>query len=205
MLTFRQQEFARFYAQNMGAHKAAIAAGYATSTAETNAARLLRVPAVCDLIYAYRGRGSAISYQDTLLAAARLRLILETEQDNAIALQAIAQVHKMRQTQPIFIEQNFDKPDILPTSDSTQIPQGEEFAHHAFLAPDMCDIDHLPTGQPAFDQPLPTAKTNPILELIPPAPIEISLAKAAQIPTKAQTKSKSGSYQRYTTHHKKKR
>ena len=45
-LTLRQREFARLYAEGTPAAKAALAAGYSKSTAETNAAQLLDHPYV---------------------------------------------------------------------------------------------------------------------------------------------------------------
>ena len=52
--TFRQQEFARLYASGYPAARAAIYTGYARSTAETNAARLLANPSVQAYIHAHR-------------------------------------------------------------------------------------------------------------------------------------------------------
>ena len=90
--TYRQQEFARLYASGLSAPKAAIHAGYSSSTCETNAARLLKHPAVKRLIETLRSQRHRVEAADNQAAIARLRHIIQYSQDDTKALQAIQEL-----------------------------------------------------------------------------------------------------------------
>ena len=96
--SIRQQEFARLYAADIPAPKAAIAAGYAASTAETNAARILSHPRVTDMIAAVRGSkvSNFTTEQDNQNVLARLRHIINHVQDERLALAAIEQFRRIK-------------------------------------------------------------------------------------------------------------
>jgi hypothetical protein len=94
--SFRQQEFARYYAAGFPAYRAALQAGYARSTAETNAARLLAHPAVQLYIRAQREALNAVAPQDLILAFSRLRFFIETATDHRLANASIRELRQLQ-------------------------------------------------------------------------------------------------------------
>jgi hypothetical protein len=90
--TFRQQEFARYYASGLSAHKAAIQAGYSASTAESNSSRLLKHPAIQNAISQIRNERPKIDTNAITIAIARLTHIVSYSKDEKVAINAASQL-----------------------------------------------------------------------------------------------------------------
>ncbi len=198
--TFRQREFARHYAMGKPAAQAAIAAGYAASTAETNAARLLSQSTVCRYIDAYRRGCRTVTQGHYELALQRIVAILEDSRSEPTVLRAVAELRKLVKDQQRrqvnwAVEGLYEAELVYPHPDVLAAPQpqegmGKEQAqteaqnrepqNPALEVPP--ETDTLPSGLPAFDvrlQPLKQETAKPIqpltIEFVPytkPAPEE---------------------------------
>jgi len=129
-MTFRQQEFARHYAQGKPAIKAALAAGYTQSTAETNAARLLRFPDVINEIRRQRNGLRIVTIDDINRTMTRLMHIIDNAENPAHVLQATAQLLRYLRFQPDVWPEYPDKTDkkidIAHNADESPSPQKGE-------------------------------------------------------------------------------
>ena len=93
-MTTRQQEFVRHYLLGKPAKEAAMAAGYATLTAERNAAEMLRHPSVASAIERIR-RDAVFTRQDLIRAKAELDHIIRYVQDDRLKLRAMDKLERL--------------------------------------------------------------------------------------------------------------
>lgn len=98
-MTFRQKEFIRHYLSGKPAAVAAMAAGYAGTTAERNAATLLKHPLVQARIARARAQCTTITPQDIDLCRRRLVHILSTCADPALQVRASSQLLRLASLQ----------------------------------------------------------------------------------------------------------
>jgi len=151
-MTFRQQEFARHYAQGKPATKAALAAGYTQSTAETNAARLLHSPDVINEIRRQRNGLRIVTIDDINRTMTRLMHIIDNAEKPARVLQASAQLFRYLRFQP----------DVWP-----EYPDKSDKKADITIIPDVEDIDTTPdpfTAESAPQPPLGGSYDQPMMQ-----------------------------------------
>ena len=93
-MTPRQQEFCRLFATGMVATKAAIAAGYSSSTASQNCAAMLKNPTIKARLHELEKRAYT-SHHDILHFKNVLNDIVSREQNNSIVIRAIQALIKL--------------------------------------------------------------------------------------------------------------
>ena len=174
-LTLRQREFCRLYAQGIPASKAAHAAGFAKSTSETNAARLLASPLVQARILRLR--------HHTLVRAADLeemrhitQEVMRNTSDDRIRLAAVRRLQSLeKQTlHPLDAaddEQYITELVLFPypqiTTPQIDAPASEVVEYQEQELPE--ESDTLPDGiTPAFDQSVRSLKP-----IEPPKPPQV--------------------------------
>jgi hypothetical protein len=120
-MTARQLEFCRLFATGMSATKAAIAAGYARSTASQNCAAMLNSPTIKARLVQLEKKAYT-SHQDILHFKNILNDIVSREQSNAIVIRAIMALIKLSSIPlPHFIANNIEQHQN-PTNNPTMHP-----------------------------------------------------------------------------------
>jgi len=170
-MTFRQQEFARHYAQGKPATKAALAAGYTQSTAETNAARLLRSPEVINEIRRQRNGLRIVTIDDIMRTMTRLMHIIDNAENPAHVLQASAQLFRYLRFQPDvwpeYPDKTDKKTDITPDIEVVEDEPDTDVAHVV--------EDDIEEEKPLFEASRPqTLSTGPLGPSEPQTPLPAS-------------------------------
>ena len=94
MPTFRQQEFARHFAAGLSPSNAAIAAGYAQSTATKNAYKLLKSPEVGGIISKIRQK-SILQHAEITTVRNALMSIIQSDAEPKVHLRCISLIFSL--------------------------------------------------------------------------------------------------------------
>lgn len=109
-MTFRHKEFIRHILLGKGARQAALAAGYARSTAERNAATLLAPPTIQATIARRRAYRTTVTARDLDICRRQMMHIVQAVSDPAAQIRATAQILRIASMQERLV---LDEPDHL--------------------------------------------------------------------------------------------
>lgn len=174
IMTARQSEFCRLFATGMPATKAAMAAGYARTTASQNCATMLTNPTIQAQLRALELQAFT-NYHDILHFKNILSGIITTEPNNSIVIRAIQQLLRL-QALPLphhianQIHESLGLPNSLqenPTTTPTKAP----------TLP-----DNLPTQSPDSQQEIKDAEIAEEIDLPPTSSTLIIAADSPSLP-----------------------
>ena len=172
-MTHRQKEFVRHYLAGKPAREAAMAAGYAHSTAERNAAEMLSHPGIAARITRLRSQ-TVFTRKDLAMLKTELDHIIRYVQDDRLKLVAMEKYTRLSRLELIlpYLEPDENPEQIRIKNDENpaQSPDHQQ-DHRAEETDTPAEHDTLPDGTPAFDLKLSPQKPQPKK----PDPVQIIL------------------------------